>query len=216
MQNPDHGFGSYERARAGSYLELLNPAELFDRCMVEYSYPECTTAVLTALSLFRRHYPAYRPTDVQRTIDSASRFVERAQRPDGSWYGSWAVCFTYGTFFALEALAAVGQVWQGSERVRRACQWLVERQMEDGGWGEHHESCEKGIYIPHARSQVVNTAWAVLGLMTARYPGRKVVQMGLEVSDTFLSRAGGEGTDSWDLVDQEPAAAEWRVAAGGD
>ena len=26
------------------------------------------------------------------------------QRPDGSWYGSWGVCFTYGTWFGIEAL----------------------------------------------------------------------------------------------------------------
>ena len=87
---------------------------------------------------------------------------------------------------SLEALAAVGQVWQGSERVGRACQSLVERQMEESGWGEHHESCEKGVYIPHPRSQVVNTAWAVLGLIAARCPERKVMQMGLEVSDNSV------------------------------
>lgn len=31
------------------------------------------------------------------------------QRPDGSWYGSWGVCFTYGAWFGCEALAAVGE-----------------------------------------------------------------------------------------------------------
>lgn len=24
------------------------------------------------------------------------------QRPDGSWYGSWGICFTYGTWFGIE------------------------------------------------------------------------------------------------------------------
>lgn len=33
------------------------------------------------------------------------------QRPDGSWYGNWAVCFTYGTWFGCEALAAMGEGW---------------------------------------------------------------------------------------------------------
>ena len=36
------------------------------------------------------------------------------QRPDGSWYGNWAVCFTYGTWFGCEALAAVGETAQNS------------------------------------------------------------------------------------------------------
>lgn len=43
MQNKDAGFDSYEWARGGAWMELLNPAEVFDRIMVEYSYPECTT-----------------------------------------------------------------------------------------------------------------------------------------------------------------------------
>ena len=33
--------------------------------MTEYNYPECTTSVITALSIFRRHYPTYRKADIQ-------------------------------------------------------------------------------------------------------------------------------------------------------
>jgi hypothetical protein len=33
--------------------------------MIEYSYPECTTSVLTALSIFKRHYPDYRRDDIE-------------------------------------------------------------------------------------------------------------------------------------------------------
>jgi lanosterol synthase len=181
MQNSDGGFASYEKARGSSMMELLNPAEIFDRIMVEYSYPECTTAVLTSLSLFRRHFPDYRPEDIQRAITRATGFIRAAQRPDGSWYGSWAICFTYGTFFALESLASVGQTYQTSESVRRSCHWLASKQKEDGGWGEHYSSCELKAYIQHEKSQVVNTSWAVLALMNARYPHAEVIERGLEV-----------------------------------
>jgi lanosterol synthase len=184
MQNPDGGFGSYEKARAGSWMEALNPAEVFDRIMVEYSYPECTTAVLTSLSLFRTHFPSYRASHIQTVISRAMKYIEKAQRPDGSWYGSWAICFTYGTFFALESLASVGQMYQSSERVKRACDWLVSKQKDDGGWGEHYSSCELREYIQHEKSQVVNTSWAVLALMSARYPRKDIVKRGLEVSIT--------------------------------
>jgi lanosterol synthase len=187
MQNKDGGFGSYEKARGSSLLEHLNPAEIFDRIMVEYSYPECTTAVLTSLSLFRRHFPTYRSTEIQKAISRAVGYILKAQRPDGSWYGSWGICFTYGTFFALESLASVGQTYQSCECVRRSCDWLVSKQMEDGGWGEHYTSCEVLEYVTHEKSQVVNTAWAVLGLMNARYPHYKAIERGLEVS---LSRHG--------------------------
>lgn len=181
MQNPDGGFASYEQVRGSSMLELLNPAEIFDRIMVEYSYPECTTAVLTSLSSFHRRFPSYRPADIQNVISRATDYITATQRPDGSWYGSWAICFTYGTFFALESLESVGQTYQTSERVRKACNWLCGKQKEDGGWGEHYSSCERREYVQHENSQVVNTAWAVLALMSARYPHVEVVERGLEV-----------------------------------
>lgn len=182
MQNKDGGFGSYENTRANTLLEIFNPAEIFDRVMVEYSYPECTTAVVTSLSLFGRHFPLYRSKDIRQAISRATDYIIRSQRIDGSWYGSWAICFTYGTFFALESLAHVGLTWQTSICVKRACEWLVGKQMEDGGWGEHYTSCEVGEYIAHEKSQVVNTAWAVLALISARYPYWKAIERGLLVS----------------------------------
>lgn len=183
MQNKDGGFGSYEKARGSSRMELLNPAEVFDRIMVEYSYPECTTAVLSSLSLYRHHFPTYRTAEIALTVSKAKTYIEESQREDGSWYGSWAICFTYGTFFALESLATVGQTYQTSPRVEKACDWLVTKQMDDGGWGEHHLSCEVGEYLPHEKSQVVNTAWAVLALTSARYPYLKVIKRGLQVGN---------------------------------
>jgi lanosterol synthase len=46
------------------------------------------------------------------------------------------VCFTYATMFALESLAIAGENHANSERVRRACDFLLGKQMPDGGWGE--------------------------------------------------------------------------------
>lgn len=162
-------------------MELLNPAEVFDRIMVEYSYPECTTAVLSSLSLYRHHFPSYRTAEIGRAISQAKTYIEGSQREDGSWYGSWAICFTYGTFFALESLATVGQTYQTSLRVEKACKWLATKQMRDGGWGEHYTSCEVGEYVSHEKSQVVNTSWALLALMSARYPHLGVIERGLQV-----------------------------------
>lgn len=181
MQNSDGGFSSYEKIRGSRYLELLNPAEIFDQIMVEHSYPECTTAVLTALALFRRHNPDYRPRDIDRTASKASQFIRNTQRHDGSWYGSWGVCFTYAMFFAVQSLEAIGEQYESSMSVRRACEFLLAKQMEDGGWGEHHSSCVERRYIHHTKSQVVNTAWAVLTLMHAGYPDPTPIERGLEL-----------------------------------
>ena len=87
LQNPDGGFASYELIRGPSWLEWLNPAEVFGQfffwfdvnclsdlnknknvcsgdIMIEYCYPECTTSVITSLSIFRKHFPDYRTHDI--------------------------------------------------------------------------------------------------------------------------------------------------------
>ena len=147
-QNPSGGCSSYEPPRAGPWMEALNAAEVFGRIMVEYEYPECTTAVVTALSLFRKHWPDYRASEVQRFIDGAVRWIKSVQLPDGSWYGSWGICFTYATMFALESLSSIGETYGTSRNAKEGCRFLVSKQREDGGWSE----CYKVIapLSPHA------------------------------------------------------------------
>lgn len=159
LQNPNGGFASYELIRGTSYMELINPAEVFvsfhlttelhlhwlslitfqGNIMIEYNYPECTTACLTALSVFRKLHPEYRRTDIEKTIRGALAYIHASQRPDGLWFGSWGVCFTYATMFALESLALNGESYATSSRVRKACDFLLTKQMQDGGWGESWE-----------------------------------------------------------------------------
>jgi squalene cyclase len=38
--------------------------------------------------------------------------------------------------FALESLGIAGESCANSDRVRRACDFLLSKQMADGGWGE--------------------------------------------------------------------------------
>ena len=58
---------------------------------------------MTALSLFKRRYPDYRADDIDRVSKAAIKFIHGTQRDDGSWYGSWGICFTYATMFAVES-----------------------------------------------------------------------------------------------------------------
>jgi squalene cyclase len=55
-------------------------------------------------------------------------------------FGSWGICFTYGTWFAIEGLSAVGQCYNNSTCIRKACQFLLSKQLRNGGWGESHLS----------------------------------------------------------------------------
>ncbi|KAI9731939.1 MAG: Lanosterol synthase (Oxidosqualene--lanosterol cyclase) [Cirrosporium novae-zelandiae] len=179
MQNTGGGFSSYEPQRGSEYMEYLNAAEVFGRIMVEYDYPECTTSTVTALSMFSKYYPDYRTDEIKKVIDGALQYIRRAQREDGSWYGSWGICFTYAGMFALESLASIGETYPNSERVRRGCQFFLDRQMPDGGWGESYRSCETGVYTPHEKSQVVQTAWVCIALMEAEYPKKEPLEKAL-------------------------------------
>ncbi|KAJ2906378.1 hypothetical protein GGI21_004050, partial [Coemansia aciculifera] len=62
----------------------------------------------------------------------------------------------------------------------KGCAFLIDRQNADGGWGESFASCEQKKYIPHPDgSQVVHTAWAVLGLMAAKCSYGDTVKRGI-------------------------------------
>uniref|UniRef100_A0A8C7PYZ6 Terpene cyclase/mutase family member n=1 Tax=Oncorhynchus mykiss TaxID=8022 RepID=A0A8C7PYZ6_ONCMY len=162
MRNRDGGFATYETKRGGRLLELLNPSEVFGDIMIDYTYVECTSAVMQALRHFQHVYPEYRTEEIR----------------------SWGVCFTYGVWFGLEAFACMGHTYHDGVcgiEVQSACDFLVAHQMEDGGWGEDFESCEQRRYVQSANSQIHNTCWALLGLMAARYPDAQVIERGIQL-----------------------------------
>ncbi|GAA5934711.1 hypothetical protein JCM3775_002035 [Rhodotorula graminis] len=192
LQNPAGGFASYELIRGSPLLELLNPAEVFANIMIEYPYVECTTACVTSLSVFKRKYPNYRRAEIDSASRRAIEWIKTAQRADGSWYGSWGICFTYATMFSIESLALAGETYGNSEAVRRACAFILGKQMDDGGWGESYKSCETEEYVHNAKSQVVNTAWAVITLLTAQYPDPEPIRAGCRL---IMSRQLPDG--SW-------------------
>jgi hypothetical protein len=143
-------------------------AQVFGGIMIDYSYVECTSASVQALVAFsqQRHFPSHRSAEVKKAISRGVSFILEKQRPDGSWYGSWAVCFTYGAWFGIEGLISAGQS-PSSFAVQKACSFLLSKQNADGGWGESYRACVTKEFVQKGESQVVNTAWAALALMRA-------------------------------------------------
>ncbi|KAG5569833.1 hypothetical protein H5410_059599 [Solanum commersonii] len=141
FQRKNGGLAAWEPAGASQYLELLNPTELFVDIVIEHEYVECTGASIQALVLFKKLYPGHRTTEIDNFIDNAVKYLDDVQKPDGSWYGSWGVCFTYASWFALGGLAAAGKSYSNSAAVRKGVEFLLRRQRSDGGWGESYHSC---------------------------------------------------------------------------
>lgn len=125
--------------------------------------------------------------------------------------------------FALESLAIAGETHENSAAVRRACDFLVSKQMEDGGWGETYmvssplpkphpvfglcnildtdplfKSCVTMQYAQHEKSQVVQTAWAVLALIYGEYPDKEVIK---KACGLLMKRQQADGR--WEQEDTE-------------
>ncbi|XP_043713432.1 beta-amyrin synthase-like [Telopea speciosissima] len=170
LQSENGGLPAWEPIQAPSWLEMFNPSELFEDALVEQGYVECTASAIQALVMFKKLYPQHRKKEIKRFIKKAVHYLEQIQMPNGSWYGNWGVCFIYGTFFALGGLAAAGKTYYNCAAVRKGCEFLLSKQQEESdGWGESYLSCPKKVYVPleGGRSTLVQTAWAMLGLLHA-------------------------------------------------
>ncbi|CAK9290552.1 unnamed protein product [Gordionus sp. m RMFG-2023] len=198
FQNKNGGIASYEKNRGSDFLEILDPAELFSDIMVEHSYVECTSACYKGLAKFSKIFPNYRPQEIRSFLDNALEFVVKSQRDDGSWEGSWGVCFTYAAWFALEVLSEFSPFndqdplmylddSSNPEKLKRktavikGCVFLVKNQRDDGGWGEDFTSCPLRKYTPSLKYNIVQTAWALLGLMSVNYPDQGVIDRGIHL-----------------------------------
>ena len=118
--------------------------------------------------------------DRARYADEIARgiaFIRREQEADGSWFGRWGANYIYGTWSALVALNGAGED-MSQPYIRRAVDWLKARQRPDGGWGEGLESYEG--HRGHAAESVASqTAWALLGLMSAGETHGEAVTRGI-------------------------------------
>ncbi len=176
-QNDDGGWATYERQRAGAWMEKLNPSEVFGDIMVDYSYVECTSACIQALTRAMAHPSLTQRThvskrEVRQAVERGVQFLRARQVPDGSFEGSWAVCFSYGTWFGVTGLLD-GGVLPTDPAIVRACDFLLARQRPDGAWGEDGDSCRERRWVEAKTGHVVQTSWALSTLLRAKHPNKE-------------------------------------------
>ncbi|PON81360.1 Squalene cyclase [Trema orientale] len=169
LQSKNGGFPAWERQRAFRWLEKFNPTEFFEDTLIEREYVECTSSAIQGLALFRKLYPEHRRREVDGCILRGINYIEKTQNIDGSWYGCWGICYTYGTWFAVEGLVACGKSYNNSPALRKACDFLLSKELPNGGWGESYLSSQNKVYtnLEGNRANLVQTAWALLSLISA-------------------------------------------------
>jgi len=163
LQNRDGGWATFECTRTFRWLEKFDLSCVFGKTMIDYSYTECCSSCIRALLKAKPYVSAQIQLRIDEAAGRAQQFLLNRQRIDGSWLGSWGVCFTYGTWFGVWGLRATG-IPEEAPAIQQAGRYLQSIQLPDGGWGEKAESCKTAITVPTSSGQSVATAWALLAL----------------------------------------------------
>jgi squalene-hopene/tetraprenyl-beta-curcumene cyclase len=157
MQSANGAWGAFDADNEFYYLNNIPFAD--HGALLDPPTEDVTARCLSMLAQFGE--TAANSEAVKRAID----YLRRTQLAEGSWYGRWGMNYIYGTWSVLCALNAAG-IDHAAPEIRKARDWLIAIQNDDGGWGEDGASYKldyKGY--ERAPSTASQTAWALLGLM---------------------------------------------------
>ena len=157
MQSRSGGWAAFDKDNDRQYVAKL-PFSDFGETLD----PPSADVTAHILEMYGRlGYSASHPP-VQRGYN----YLRQEQEADGPWFGRWGVNYVYGTGAALPAMEAIGEDMT-QPYVRRAVDWLLKHQNEDGGWGECCGSYVDDTLRGVGPSTASQTAWALLALIAA-------------------------------------------------
>jgi squalene-hopene/tetraprenyl-beta-curcumene cyclase len=171
MQSENGAWGAFDADNEYNYLNNIPFAD--HGALLDPPTEDVTARCLSMLAQFGDTIESSEV--VARGVD----YLRRTQLAEGSWYGRWGMNYIYGTWSVLCALNAAG-VDHAAPEMRKARDWLVAIQNEDGGWGEDGTSYKLDYHgYEQAPSTASQTAWALLGLMAVGETDHPAVARGI-------------------------------------
>jgi squalene-hopene/tetraprenyl-beta-curcumene cyclase len=157
MQGKDGGWASFDKDNDKWLFTQVPFAD--HNAMIDPSTADITARVLECLGHFGF-------TMEDECVLKAVAYLKRDQSADGSWSGRWGANYIYGTWQVLRGLRVIGEDMR-LPYIRRSVAWLKSSQNADGGWGESLRSYDDAQFKGIGRSTASQTAWAMMGLISA-------------------------------------------------
>jgi len=169
LQNSDGGWAAYDKDINNQVLTKVPFAD--HNAMLDPSCADITARVIELLGTLGHDqtHPA-----VARGLD----YLWKTQEPEGCWYGRWGVNYLYGTWQVLQGLKAIRFPMDHPALVR-AADWIESVQQSDGAWGESCHSYDDPSTKGQGDPTPSQTAWAVLGLISAGRANGDAVRRGV-------------------------------------
>ena len=157
MQCKPGGWAAFDLDNDQEWLNSVPYGDL--KAMIDPNTADVTARVLEMLGACNLSIPA---NNLEKSLD----YLLKEQEIEGCWFGRWGVNYIYGTSGVLSALALINPLKYARD-INQGAAWLVKVQNSDGGWGETCFSYNDPSLKGQGESTASQTAWALIGLISA-------------------------------------------------
>ena len=189
MQCKPGGWAAFDLDNDQEWLNAVPYGDL--KAMIDPNTADVTARVLEMLGVCNL---SIQPNNLERSLD----YLLKEQETEGCWFGRWGVNYIYGTSGVLSALALINPL-KYAGNINRGVNWLVKVQNADGGWGETCFSYNDPNLKGKGDSTASQTAWALIGLISAGEAMGKLALDSIEKGINYLLETQkSDGT--WDEI----------------
>ncbi len=176
MQCKPGGWAAFDLDNDQEWLNWVPYGDL--KAMIDPNTADVTARVLEMLGACNL---SIQPDNLERSLD----YLLKEQETEGCWFGRWGVNYIYGTSGVLSALALINPLKYG-RNINQGVDWLVKVQNVDGGWGETCFSYNDPNLKGKGDSTASQTAWALIGLISAGEATGKLAFDSIEKGINYL------------------------------